>query len=366
MKRRKILFVLPSLVGGGAERVFVHLMNHLNRQRFEIILVVLKRKGPYFSSLREDVPVISLESDVLGCWFGLARVIKENRPDVVISTPFFFNIYVALARLFLLGQKTVFIARETGIPSVRNTVYRNILFSDSVFRLAYKFFHTVVCQSNDMFIDVQRKYKISSDKMLTINNPVDVCYVESLAESGSFEFQSGGAINLIAVGSLHAQKGFDFLLRAFQRVNRKDVHLHIIGEGVDRSSLEALSKELCVDGRVTFHGFLENPYAVMKQADALILSSKWEGFPNVLIEAMALGCPVVAVDCPGGINEIVRDGENGVLVEPGSVKSMSKAIDSANFLTMDRADIAADIKERFSLNKIIAEYEGLFSRCGKH
>lgn len=359
MNRKKILFVIPSLAGGGAERVFVHLMNNLNRQRFDVVLAVLKRGGPYFNDLKKDIDVIDLNVEFKKSLFRVVRCIKTVQPDVVLSTLCFLNIVVGFSRLFVWSRNVRFIARESNTPSQQKKMLKTSFILDWLYMVSYRLFDRVVCQSNDMHADVASLFKVPASKLITINNPVNVQHLVAMADSTDIVFDKN-VVNLLAVGRLSPQKGFDLLLESFGASSRQDVHLHIVGSGAEEGELKNQSHALGLADHVTFHGFLSNPYSLMMQADAFVLSSRYEGFPNVLVEALALGCPVVAFQCPGGVNEIVRQGQNGILVEPQDIVGLTAAIDAGDYLMMNRDEIATDARARFDLDKIVSRYEALF------
>jgi glycosyltransferase involved in cell wall biosynthesis len=171
---------------------------------------------------------------------------------------------------------------------------------------------------------------------------------------------------VVAFGRLISRKGFDDLLKAFRIVRDKmKSRLIIIGDGEEHNNLQNLSYSLSLEDDVTLTGYLDNPYEILSSADVFVLSSRWEGFGNVIIEAMACGVPVISTDCPYGPNEIITHGVNGLLVPVGDVQAMAEAIVT---LLRDRAlrtSLAEAGRKRaqdFSVDKMVAEYEKVFER----
>ena len=163
--------------------------------------------------------------------------------------------------------------------------------------------------------------------------------------------------NLLSVGSLNYQKGHDILLNTIKSLNDDRFHLTIIGEGVDKKSLKNLGKELNISSQVDFIGFKSNPYPYMHQADLFVLSSRYEGFPNVVLEAMACGIPIVAFDSPGGIAEILIDGINGFSACYLDIENFKDKILLAAKTTFYPKKIIQSIESRYSIKKILPKYE---------
>jgi glycosyltransferase involved in cell wall biosynthesis len=208
--------------------------------------------------------------------------------------------------------------------------------------------------------DVHAVYDVPLDKIVTIGNPVDGDWIERRAAAGGVEGFSLFPTNILAVGRLDPVKGFDMLLDAMGRIEDTDCHLHIIGDGGERGALERRAVGLGIADRVTFHGFKKNPYPYMRAADLFVLSSRYEGFPNVVMEALALGCPVVAFDCPGGTAELIEHGSNGFLVPAGDVGALAREIARGGYRDLDRGAIEKAARERHAISAIVERYEELF------
>jgi len=229
-----------------------------------------------------------------------------------------------------------------------------------MYRILYPGFDCVICQSFDMLNDLVKHFGLPRNKAVVINNAVDIKRINSQICNEEKCFESG-KVNLLAVGKLKYQKGFDLLLQSLALLKGLDFHLTILGHGPEEENLKSIALELGLGGDVTFAGFVQNPYPYMSQADLFVLSSRFEGFPNVVLESMACGTPVVAFECPGGINEIIVDGVNGYKVPPGDTVALSEAIKKSVQTRFNADSIKGYVEKEFSLRKIILEYEKVLS-----
>jgi glycosyltransferase involved in cell wall biosynthesis len=360
----KVLFLIPNLVGGGAERVFVHLMNRLDRDRFACELALLRRRGVLLEDLAGDIPVHDLETDLAGAFRKIPACVDRVRPDIVIATICYLDMMLGLSRIAGGRRETVYIGRETGMPSLRGRVTSSIWNMRWLYRIAYRRLDSIVVQSAGMREDVGTVYRVPPERMVTIPNPVDTAMVRSRARDGAAEGFDTGRTNIVTAGHLNRIKGYDMLLRAFARTS-DGLHLHILGDGELGGELERLAADLGIDGRVTFHGFRVNPFPFLLAADGYVMSSWYEGFPNAVAEALALGCPVVAFDSPGGIRELVEDGVNGELVPFGDEAGLAAALDRSRGRSYDRDAIAARIAARLDVSVVTGRYEALFEELAR-
>ena len=196
-------------------------------------------------------------------------------------------------------------------------------------KVLYPLADAVVAVSQGVADDLEKNAGIPSSLLRVIQNPVITPEIVDLADQpvGHPWFIQENVPIIVAAGRLTRQKDFPTLLRAFALVRQKrPCHLVILGEGRDRVMLKSLAAELGIRNEVYFPGFVENPYAYMSKAALFVLSSRWEGSPNVLTEALALGTPVVSTDCPSGPREILANGRYGTLVPIGDQESLARAI----------------------------------------
>ncbi len=364
MDTTSVVFVLPSLTFGGAERVMLTLLAHLDRERFAPVLAVGSATGRYAAEVPAGVPVRELGgARVRRAVPGLVRLTRELRPDVVFSTLGYLNVLIMLARP-LMPRATAFIGRETNIPSrnLPGSAWPRLL--PLLYRRLYPRFDRVVCQSEDMRRDMVDNFGLPAGRAVVVHNPVDVDRVAALAAGGGADLPHGRT-RLLAAGKLMPQKGFDLLLRALAESGDEALHLTILGDGPERAALTALAAELGLAGRVALPGFVDDPYPWMAAADLFVLSSRFEGLPNVVLESMACGTPVLAFQCPGGLDEIVSPGENGWLVPPGDVAALARELPRAARAGLDPERVRASVRGRFGARAVTARYEALFEAVRK-
>lgn len=355
MKKISVLFILPDLETGGAERIVTTIANHLPREKFEPKILLLRREGGYLEFLKEDVEIIDIKTPrIRHSIIPIFKVLKRGKPDIVFGGYGEVNAYLALFIKFF--PKIKFIARETNVVS-KHVTRKEIRF----FYNFYNNYHRIICQSDDMKNDLIENFKIKPGKLIKINNPVDFEFInEKLTISEKPESFKDDFKNVVAIGNLSSRKGFDNLLKVFNHLKNEKILLHILGDGRDRELLHQMKRDLGLEN-VIFHGQQKNPYQFLKFADLFILSSRYEGFPNVLLEAGACGTYSLANNCPGGISEIIQRGING---EISAIENHEEFADKILSVRKDNHDCEAiknSISSRFSKNFILDKYENIFN-----
>lgn len=359
MTKKKLVIVIPSLRGGGAERVMVNILRNLDRKKFDIRLILIKKEGPYVSLVPDDVSVIDLNANRVR--YALLKLIKELntfKPDVILSTLGHLNLALLILKPLIKGSPRI-VVREANTPS--KSMGELSTSKKKVFWYLYKKLYPkadlIIAQCKDMKKDIMNSFNIDEGKIKYIYNPLDLALIESKMRQGNP--YNPKKINFIATGRLTYQKGFDILIDAFKEVNDKlpNAHLTILGKGELENHLKQQVEKLKINENVTFAGFKENPYPYYYYADTYVLSSRWEGFPNTLLEALACGVKVVATDCQSGPREILEDNEYGILVRVGDFNSLSQGMISS-YLEVNKTHNRAD---NFRIDKIIKDYEAILS-----
>lgn len=351
MKKISVIFILPDLETGGAERIVTTIANHLSRDRFEPKILLLRKQGGYLKFLNKDVEIIDINTErIRHSLKPILREIYRRKPDIVFSGFGEVNAYLSL--FIKVFPKTKFIARETNVVT-QHITRKEIKF----FYNFYNNYDKIIAQSDDMMLDLIRNFGIRANKIVKINNPVDFNFIDAKLTSAqkpeSFKYNYK---NVVAIGNLSARKGFDNLLKVFSRLKNENILLHILGDGKDREMLHQMKDFLDLE-HVIFHGRQENPYEFLKYADLFILSSRYEGFPNVLLEAGACGTYSLANNCPGGINEIIQNEVNGEIANIENYEDFSQKIVRILHESHNEEMIKSSIRSRFSKNIILDAYE---------
>jgi glycosyltransferase involved in cell wall biosynthesis len=352
---KTILFILPDLNQGGAERVITTLCNELDRTKFCPKLVLFKKEGYYLNHLKDDVEIIELNiSRIRYSIFKIIPLINRIKPEIVFTG--WGEISAFLSPLIKLFPKTKFITRETNVVS-KHVTRKEILF----FYRFYNNFDQIIAQSDDMKNDLIENFKISENRIVKINNPVDFDLINEMKDQNIDVGYNKSYKNIVAIGNLSPRKGFDLLLNVMNHLKDENIKLSILGDGAFKDELLAQKKQLKLDN-VSFVGKVGNPFVYLKEADLFILSSRYEGFPNVLLEAGACGTYSLANDAPGGINEIIQSKINGEIYSIEDAEGFANKIVEILNTNHSKDDIQNSIFSRFSKEIIINKYESIFEK----
>lgn len=364
----KICFVIPTLTGGGAERVAVTVLSAMDAKRYDRTLYVFSaQQGVYFDHIAPGIRVVvaTQRSWLFRLW-ELAAFLRSSRPDIVM--PFLSYFITAIAVRLSGGRARVVFNQGTptsGFLADRDFAWgrgwRRRLFA-IVTRIFYSRADAVVVTSRGVADDLIARYRVPAARIRVLHNPVDLDAIAKLASDRIDEVVAGDRPVLAAAGRLAGVKNYPLMIAAIEDlVARSPVFLWILGDGPERTRLEALARDHGVARFVRFLGFQQNPFRFIARADVFVLTSTYEGFGNVLIEAMACGTPVVATKSPGTI-EIIKDGENGVLVEHDA-ESISGAIAALLADPARREALGARAREgvtQYALPAVVARYDRLF------
>lgn len=304
--RQKIMFVLPSLTAGGAERVMISFMNGLDRAQYEPLLLVINNQGPLLSIVDEGIPVLILgQTSPFVALNRMYLTIYQERPDVIVSCMAHMNFAVLMLRRKF--PKIKFIIREATMPTYFLNDAGRSFISRRLIRLAYRVLYpradALICPAQIMIDDFKSAIKPKVRAYKFLPNPVDV---QALRECGFVRPKNHDhGIRLVCAGRLSRQKGYDRLLEALPKL-QCDWHLTLIGDGDERQGLEAQIQRLGISKNLTMTGFMGTPWPLIAGADVFLLPSRVEGLPNAALEALACGTNVIAMSEAGGIHEIAR------------------------------------------------------------
>lgn len=331
---RRFAIFAPDMAGGGAERAALQLAAGLNDRGFRTDLVLAAAKGPRMAEVPQAVEVVDLGAErVLTSLPALTRYLRRARPYAMASFLDHANIVALWARrLAGYPSRLVVVEQNHLSTAATNGKSRRDRMMPKLVRRFYPWATCVAGVSAGVVADLSALADtIAADRYRVIYNPIvtDAMLERAAARIDHPWFEAGDPV-LVAAGRLRPQKDFPTLIRAFERVRAtRSGRLVILGEGPERARLEALVRELGLDDDVELHGFADNPYAFFANATAFVLSSRWEGLPTVLIEALSCGAPVIATDCPSGPREILAEGRYGRIVPVGDVGALASALDAA-------------------------------------
>nr|WP_091657021.1 glycosyltransferase [Massilia sp. PDC64] len=356
---RRIAVFLPTLEGGGAEKVMVTLINGFCRRGYDVDVVLAQARGPYLAQLMPQARVIDLKvTRVLHALKPLVKYLRSERPLAMISAMDHCNVIALLAKR-LSGTTTRMVISVHSNFTMNNAKSGSVLASLARFwvRPFYYRANRIVAVSTGVADDLCASLNLPKQQVRVIYNPVVTPELHRLAMEPVEHpwFACADVPVILGVGRLNAAKAFDTLIRAFARVRQQiPVRLLILGEGEDRVSLESLVEQLGVQHDVQLPGFVANPFSYMRACSLFVLSSRWEGFGNVLAEALACGARVVSTDCPSGPAEILANGRFGRLVPVDNVAALADGM-YASLRFAERIDPAA-AAERFDEGKIVDQY----------
>ncbi len=359
---RKLLFIVPTLRGGGAERVVVTLVRHLDPTRFEATLAVVDtRDAVYRKDVPDDVEFVDLEcARVRHAIPKILRLVWRVRPDVVFSTLGNLNLVLAALRPFM-PRRTAFIGREATIVSERLKEFERPALWRLAYRALYPRFDAVVCQSRYMQKDLVEKHGLPIAKTVVINNPVDLERIAAdLPAQRRRHRETGEPLRLVAAGRLSDVKRFDLLLDALALLRDLNIQLTILGDGPLMADLRRQIARLALDRSVTLLGFRSDPHKYFAESDALVLSSRYEGFPNVVLEALACGIGVITTPAVGGVSEIVSGVAGCEMADEVSAPALATAI--RKWAATPFGGIAPSVLEKYRTTEISNQYARLFER----
>ncbi len=342
-RKASISIFLPALAGGGAERAMLHLAQGFAERGHKTDLVLAQAEGDYLSVVPAGVRIVDLQARspvIVSKTLALRRYLQQEQPAVLLSALDILSSAIWAQRLAGVSTRIIFCVQTHLSRQFRNhQPYTGGQVRPRLVRWFYPQADAIVAASHGVAVDLNRLTGIPIDRIQMIHNPVVTPQVlQKMQEPVDHPwFAASEPPVILGVGRLVSQKDFPTLIQAFARVRQHcPARLMILGEGEDRSKLEAQIRQLDLEQEVALPGFVDNPYAYMAQANLFALSSIFEGFGNVVAEAMAAGTPIVSTDCESGPAEILENGKYGRLVPvedanalaTGILESLCQPIDS--------------------------------------
>jgi len=357
---KKITLLTFSLDHGGAEKVCLTLCNEFARRNYETELWVINyRESSLTSELDNKIKIFKLNrKHVRNSLFPLIKLLFTRRPEKILI------FHIELAVLIIALKKLLFLKTTVIVRSI-NTLSRAYDYPSGVWekylaRPVIKWIlpksDKTIAQSTGMYRDMIKNFKIPPQNLVTIHNPAF-----NLRVNGTLKMDEKEKSNeFLYVGRLSPQKGLENMLNAFKEAHNADptIHLTLVGDGSEREKLKNLVAELGLKNSVTFTGYRENTLPYFYRAKATLLTSFFEGFPNVLVESLMAGTPVIAFDCPSGPEDIIIPGINGLLIPYLDLEAFSAAIlKVAGVEIQFEREKIIESSERFSISSIVQKYE---------
>jgi len=362
----KIVLVIHALPGGGTGRVLTYMANYWARAGHRVTILTLEKSDSPFYFLSESVEWIALDlacdstTFIEGMLKNLRRIhhirkaIKESAPDCIISFVYSINVLVLLAIRFL-GIPVIISERNHPDHSKEGRFIWHLLR-----RILYPLADHLTLQTGE----IRDRFKDFNISIHIIRNPVMITRENIEAEP---EITLPTGMRIVAMGQLIEQKGFDHLLHAFARIHKshQDCKLIILGAGKLLDELKLISIRLGIEKYVYIPGRVKNPFSIFSRCDLFVLSSRYEGFPNALLEAMACGLSVISYDCPSGPGEMIKDNVNGLLVPNKDLDALVDAI--RKLINDDKLRVrlgreAIKVQDRFSIEKVMGQWNNLLPK----
>lgn len=326
----RLAIFLPGLYEGGAERIMLNLVRGMLQRGYAVDLVLARAEGPYMPQIPEGARLVDLNAPrVLGSLPALVRYLRRERPAAMISS-MYANLIALLARRLSGVPVRLIVTEHNTLASVVDN--KQDMRWQAYPKLAgwfYPWADVIVAVSNDVKRDLTKTASIPAERIEVVYNPIVTPDLKEKSEQPLEHpwFTNGGPPVVVSVGRLTDQKAFDILIRALSIARQNHpLRLMIFGEGENRPALESLIAKLGLENDVRLMGFVQNPYPFMAHAAAFALPSRWEGLPTVLVEALYLGAPIVATNCPGGSRDILADGRFGRLVSVDDPSGLAAAL----------------------------------------
>ena len=330
----RVAIFTSNMDGGGAERAMAKLAGGIAERGYDVDLVLSRAEGHYLAEVPDTVRIVDLDaSRVLASIPGLIRYLRRERPVAMLTSMNYVNVVGIWAKTLARVDTRLVVNEQNALSleAAHSPRRRHRLMPRLIGRF-YPWADRIVSVARGTADDLARTTGLPRGRIEVVHNPIVTPELKELAAAPVDHpwFRPGEPPVVLSVGRLSRQKDFGTLLRAFARVrDRRPARLVILGEGPERGSLESLISELGLLEVATLPGWVANPYPWMANAGAYVLSSRWEGLPSVLIEALYCGVPIVATDCLSGPREILDDGAHGLLVKVGDVDALARGIESA-------------------------------------
>ncbi|MGJ5643141.1 glycosyltransferase [Formosa sp. S-31] len=353
LKKIKLIFILPDLKSGGAERVMSFIANNISKEKFETSLWLAgSDKLTAYTINSIDIKYFN-KKRVLHAIPNFFFSLLKTKPDIVIGS--IAHVNTAIALLSLLFPKTKFIGREANVMSVVKNYKPTKARMGKLIPItySYKFLDLILCQSQDMYLDMKSTFNFPSNKLRIINNPITDNF--NLKPE---KIKLNAPVQFITVAQLKKQKGHKRIIKTLAKLNL-NYHYTIIGKGPEEDEIYKMIKTFDLDDKITHIPFTKEVNKFLANSDFFLQGSYVEGFPNCLIESCAVGTPVLAYKAPGGLDEIIEEGING-LIATNDDEYLQNIIKAIKEIKWESKKIRESVYKKFNKEHILKQYEDLF------
>lgn len=363
-RRRSIAIYLSDLSGGGAERLHINLASTLTAAGYDVVFLLDRQRGELLEKVPAGCTIVSLDAPrQLRAVFALARYLRRSPPDILIANMEHMNIMALAARAIARSAVRIIVSQHSTVTELAKRPSWQFRVLRPLYATFLRFADGIVAVSRGVCDDLAR-FAFLDRKRITViyNGVIGLDHHQRAACTPEHAWFSSPGPIVAAAGRLTVEKDFATLLQAVSQVRSEpEVRLLLLGEGPLRAELQALAKSLGIEARVSMPGFADDPLPSIRAARLLVSSSRFEGFGNILAEALGCGTPVVSTNCPYGPAEILENGRYGTLVPVGDSSALARAIEVALVQEPDRETLIAH-SATFSIETCAEAYLALFER----
>lgn len=354
---KNILIPINKLGIGGMEKVLINIANNLDIEKYKVHIAYIE-DGSYKSLVKPHVELVKLPTkNITRLPKEILKIAHSKNINVILHSWPKLAVYSYLQSTHLKTNiSTIFRVPISLNRYIEHRKFLNNTLTRWIISNTLKSSDKIITLCNEMSEELIEKFQVPKDKLKIIYNPIDIDHIEQkMVEYNPFE--NSRSVNIVSIGRLEHQKGFDVLIKAFAKViiNIPNAKLTIIGYGTQKEKLEKLTNSLNLSNYIQILPWMENPYPYIHYADLFVLPSRYEGFPNVLLEALACGAKIVATDCPSGPKEIINT-KYGWLAKSEDPYDLSQKILTALRTQIDKNTLKQRARE-YNLKKIVTEYE---------
>lgn len=330
MKSKHISILLPNLGGGGAERAYLELAYEFAKKNYHVEFVVMRLNGELLTEAKETFSIVDLQcSRLRNLPIALIRYFRKSQPKFMITAMWPLTVIAPFSKFFSNHSCKIIICEQNNLSHQ----YQKFGFIKKIamrisMSLGYRLAYARVGVSKGVVDIISNLSGLQLKKFEVINNPVSQCKEASSSSIIEVEkrWSCPPGTRVISVGSFKSQKNHQLLFKAIANIKNPNIRLMLVGDGEDREKLKNLAKKLKIETNIIFVGFQIDLSPFYKTSDLFVLSSDYEGFGNVIVEALSYGIPVVSTDCPYGPSEILDNGRFGTLVPVGDIDALAIAI----------------------------------------